>query len=293
MRKAIGLLAVVLATTGAAHEEEMLAEERAKLSEARAKMAEAARELARATRDQFVARSDGPMLGVLIADQDERGVVVGGVTPDGGAEAAGIVADDIITGIDGEALTGMDRPIEKLRAILDGVESGDPVTLVVLRDGELSEVDVVTTTAYRGDLVPRFDFDWLQRADFPGRVAALRSRLEREPDEGGLKLADIGEDLGDYFGVDAGVLVLNTPAGSDLRPGDIVRRVDGADVGSSDEAYRLLRGDGDAAVEVRRKNRSTEVVVARQPHRGGVFVFRSGDDEPHEEEVEVHVREAR
>lgn len=299
MRKAIGLLAVVVATTGAANEEETLTEKRATLSEARAKMAEAARELAQATREQFLTRSDRAMLGVLIAEQDERGVVVGGVTPDSGAEAAGVVAHDIITGINGEALTGLDRPGARLREILDGVESGDPVTLVLLRDGELAQVDVVTTTAYRDDLVPRFDFDWLPKADFPGdHVAAIRSRLEHGPDE--LELADIGEDLGGYFGVDAGVLVIDTPAGSDLRPGDILKRIDGADIGSSDEAYRLLRGEGEAAVEVRRKNRSTDLTVAKQPHRGGVFVFRSGDDETgrgrgrstHEEEAEVEVEEA-
>lgn len=302
MRKVIGLLAVVLATTGAAREEEALTETQAKLNDARAKMAEAARELAQATREQFLTRSDRAMLGVLIADQDERGVVVGGVTPDSGAEAAGVAAHDIITGINGEALTGLDRPGAKLREVLDGVESGQSVTLVLLRDGELSEVDVVTTTTYRDDLVPRFDFDWLPNVDVSGGFAALRDRFDRR--EHDLKLVDIGADLGAYFNVDAGVLVLDTPAKSALKPGDIVKRIDDADVGSAAEAYRLLGGDGEAVVQVWRRyadgvgvirrNRLVDLTVPKLPRRGSVFVFSPGDGgDEHVEEVEIEVRKAQ
>lgn len=287
MKRLIGTLAVALAATAVAHEEDALAETRASLEDARARLAEAAREMAEATREQFAARTDRAMIGVLIADQDEQGVLVGGVTPDGGAEAAGVLADDVITGINGEPLTGLDRPGQRLREILADVTSGDPVDLVILRDGELSEVEVVTTNAYRADLVPHFDFDWLPRVDVPGRVMALRDRFERRADD--LKLVDVGEDLGDYFGVDAGVLVLDTPAKTDLRPGDIIKRIDDADVGSSDEAYRLLAGDGEAVVEVRRKNRSVDLTVAKQSRRGNVFVLRSRNGGEHEEEVEVKV----
>lgn len=300
MRKLICVLAVALAATAVAHEDETLAETRAKLADARTKLAEAAREMAEATREQFVHRSDRAMLGVLIADQDEQGVTVGGVAPDGGAEAAGVLAGDVITGINGEPLTGLDRPGERLREILDDVESGDPVNVVILRDGELSDIEVVTTDVYRGDLVPRFDFDfnWLPRVDVPGRVTAFRDRFERREDD--LQLVDIGEDLGAYFGVDAGVLVLDTPAKTDLRPGDIIKRVDGADIGSAAEAYRLLEGDGEAAVEVQRKTNggvgivrrhgSVSLTVDKRPRRGGVFVFRSRDGgHEQEEDVEVHV----
>ena len=287
MKGLIGALAVALTATTVAHEEDTLAETRASLEDARARLAEAAREMAEATREQFAARSDRAMIGVLIADQDEQGVLVGGVTPDGGAEAAGVLADDVITGINGEPLTGLDRPGQRLREILADVTSGDPVNLVILREGELSEVEVVTTNAYRADLVPHFDFDWLPRVDVPARVMSLRDRFERRADD--LKLVDIGEDLGDYFGVDAGVLVLDTPAKTDLRPGDIIKRIDDADVGSSDEAYRLLAGDGEAAVEVRRKNRSVDLTLAKQSRRGNVFVLRSRNGGEHEEEVEVKV----
>ena len=286
MRKLICLLAIGCTAAVAAQEEEALRDAREKLADAQARLTEAAREMADATRHQFVARSDRAMLGVLIAEQGEEGVVVGGVTPDSGADAAGIVADDVITGINGEPLTGLAKPGERLVEILADVESGDPVTLVVLRDGELSEMDVVTSR-YRPDVASRFDFDWWPR-DAAAPIVALRSRFARS--DGGLELVDIGEDLGDYFGVDAGVLVLDTPPKSELRPGDIIKRVDGADVASSEEARRLLAGEGDeAAVEVRRKNRALELTVARDEARPRGFMFRSSGGDVDEREVEIDV----
>ena len=65
-----------------------------------------------------------------------------------------------------------------------------------------------------------------------------------------------------YFGVDGGVLVLTTPAGNELKPDDMLRRIDGADIASAAEAYRLLwRIAEDAEVEVRRKNRTLKVTM--------------------------------
>ena len=293
MRKMVLVAAIALAVTATAHDEEEFAEMRAKMTQARAKMADAAKQMAEVTRRQFTIKPDRAFLGVLIADQDEQGVVVGGVTPDSGAEVAGVLADDLIVRIDSQVLTGLDRPGEKLREVLDEVSPGDTVKLVILRDGESSDVGV-TTTAYGDDRlhIGLGDFDWVSKNGWSEPFTALRSRFGRREEE--LRLVDIGEDLGDYFGVDAGVLILDTPAKSDLRPGDIIKRVNGADVGSSDEAYRLLRSDADApvSVQVRRKNRSIDIAVAPLARRGGVFFIGSGkegEDEVHEE-VEIELK---
>ena len=48
------------------------------------------------------------------------------------------------------------------------------------------------------------------------------------------------------------MLVLDTPAKSELKPGDILKRIDGAAVSSARDAYRLLRRlEEDAQAEVR------------------------------------------
>ena len=253
---------------------------RVQMESARAEMTAAAKQMAEAASTQLhTAYKERPFLGVLIGDQTEDGIVVAGVTPDGGAEAAGIETDDVIIAVGGEALTGHKRPLRVLHRVLDGITpSPGGVEVVVSREGEEHSFDVVPTdaTVVAFGSIPYTDLErpiqkllsqaGLHRIDrlwdgFPRQDKAMSIRAER------IQFVDIGEDLGNYFGVDGGVLVLNAPAKSELRPGDIVRRIDGADVASSDEAYGLLAGTSgeDAQVEVRRKNRKVEVTASKFP----------------------------
>ena len=280
---------------------ETVAEAEEQVAQARERLAEAAKDLAGAIRaEHVVGRSDRAFLGVLLAEQGEEGIRVAGVSPGSGAEDAGLEADDVLVAINGESLVGDDEPIDILHEVLEGVDAGDAVEVVVLRDDETMPVEVVTTKhvfAHRlhhdfdwRDYVDDdfdFDFDWHMRT--PPRMGFSMRRAGRGfRDRDGLRLADIGEDLGDYFGVDAGVLVLDTPAGSEFKPGDILKRIDGAAVSSSADAYRLLRRlEEDAEAEVRRKNREVMVGVSprsvRERHR---VVVIDGHDEDHEEEEE-------
>ena len=252
---------------------------RARMEAARIELQEAARRLAEASRQRLTwSGKNRAFLGVLIGDQSEDGIVVAGVTPAGGAETAGIEADDIIVAIDGESLTGHDQPLHVLHGVLDDVSAGAEVEVTVLRDGNTETYEVATTPSvvHIEGQVPGL----LRRLGqaFEGHVpvaVALSAPVAPASPWPGLMdyvagtrqlhLVDIGETLGGYFGVDGGVLVLNAPGKSELKPGDILRRIDGADVGSANEAHRLLAATtGDAAeVQVRRKNRKVDVTVAK------------------------------
>lgn len=70
-----------------------------------------------------------------------EGVYVRFITPDSGAELAGIKAGDIIIGADGETVTTMDD----LNEIKNRFSAGDTITLTVYRDGESMDIDVVMT----------------------------------------------------------------------------------------------------------------------------------------------------
>ena len=275
---------------------EQMAEAREKMAEARARIAEAAKELAAVAKVRVLHSPQRAFLGVLIADQDQDGIHVAGISPDSGAAQAGLEAADVIIAINDESLRGGDRPLKVLHGALDDVEPGESVRLMILRDGEEQAVDV-TTTAYFADS-GLHDFHWsgnLDDVEVDIDLADLRDLpgfpphaflRDRRPD--GLQLADIGEDLGDYFGVDAGVLVLDTPAKSELKPGDILKRIDGAAVSSAQDAYRLLRRlEEDAQAEVRRKNRKVTVDVAaasapRVHARRMLFLDGDHDEEGHE-----------
>ena len=253
---------------------------REQMDAARIEMREAARRLAEASRARIAwSGKNRAFLGVLIGGQSEDGIVVAGVTPAGGAETAGIEADDVIIAINGKSLTGQDQPLDMLHAVLDDVSPGGEVELTVYRDGNTKTYEVDTTPNGMhftfGDnisvfAVPKPALDGGDVRDLASAVAVAPGRpwvslLGSLGGTGQLHLVDIGEDLGDYFGVDGGVLVVNAPGKSELKPGDVLRRIDGADVGSADEAYRLLAAasGNDAEVEVRRKNRKVDVTVAK------------------------------
>jgi len=243
-----------------------MAAAQAQMAAARKQLQAASKELAEAALIRHVTGYKRAFLGVLLGDQSEDGIVVAGVTPGGGAETAGIQANDIIVAVNDESLTGHEQPLEVLHRVLDGISPGGDVAVVVMRDGETQSFDAVPTSTipFTWGFLPEPNIEphieWIQRI-----WDGARGSTDRTIEIGGLQFVDIGEDLGDYFGVDSGVLVLNAPGDSELKPGDIVRRIDGADVASANEARRLLAatsGD-DAEVEVRRKNRKVEVTAAK------------------------------
>lgn len=237
---------------------------------------------------------DGAMLGVVIRDADE-GVHVAGVTPDSGAEAAGIRVDDIIVAINGKALDPASQPGNTVREVMAGVEPGEPVAIAFLRDGEEQDVEVIATARPH----PAKSFRWrMARPSGPDAFWAFRDAPHRlgpfHEEEPELELVDIGEDLGKYFGVDAGVLVLDTPPGSNLKPGDILRRIDDADIRNAEEAYRLLAAlNEDATASIRRENRTRNVKVEpmeMESDHVSTFILRGHEDgQEIEEEIELEL----
>ncbi len=66
------------------------------------------------------------------------GVMVDSVTTGSGAQAAGLLSGDIITGIEGQKIT----TVAEIKTVLDGCRVGDFVTLTIWRAGEYLELDV-------------------------------------------------------------------------------------------------------------------------------------------------------
>jgi S1-C subfamily serine protease len=71
----------------------------------------------------------------------DAGVRVAEVFPNTPAAAAKLAPDDVIVGVDKEIVTGVDD----IARVLDGSKIDKRVTLHVLRDGRLGDIDVVPT----------------------------------------------------------------------------------------------------------------------------------------------------
>ena len=253
----ISLICVFGAVSGAAADADVSAREsleaaRAKLDEAAGKFAEYAGTI------DWHQWGNRPYLGILIAHQDAEGIRVASVTPGSGAEDAGIRAEDLIVRVNDADLTGSMEPVVVLGQTLDHVEAGDAVKVHVFRDGEPLTVDVVPQS---GVMRRMFRFDPGNAFEhvvdiWPGR------NDDRREQAFGFKLVDIGETLGEYFGVDGGVLVLAVEDGSQLLPGDILQRVGDDDVDDADAAYLgLAEADESTQVVVRRNGKRKTLTI--------------------------------
>lgn len=232
-----------------------------------------------------------PRIGVRVdtranAETDKLGARIAEVTEDGPAAKAGLKEGDIITRFNGVALGGVKSeedgdasgPGLKLVALARKLDDGDTVDVEYRRGSENRKAKIVAanlgdTMALRGfrmgpgngmrefrmpDLnleVPggerRFFFQGPNSGDI---------RIFGRGMEGGLDLADLNADLGEYFGAKEGVLVLKAPtdSGSPLKAGDVIVSIDGRATKNEAQARRILRsyGDGETAkIEVLRKQK--------------------------------------
>ena len=78
-----------------------------------------------------------PRLGVLLSEEDER-LMVSQVEEDSAAADAGVEADDGLIALAGQGIWGF----SSLVMVLEGLETGETVPLMVLRDGEELELEI-------------------------------------------------------------------------------------------------------------------------------------------------------
>ncbi len=195
----------------------------------------------------------GSYLGVYISEVDaedvsrlglreERGALVEDVSEEGPAQEAGIQADDVIVEWNGARV----ESAAQLQRLVKETPAGREVRIGFVRGGDARQVSV--TIGERESLVRSFSF----RGPDPEHVEELRGKLESgehfrwfSPGEGGvfawmgagrmgIGIQPLGDQLGEYFGLDGrnGVLVTSVREDSPaeeagLRAGDVVLSVDG------------------------------------------------------------------
>lgn len=259
----------------------------AELDRARQELASAARKLAELSAGQgrdgdleflrFVGDPDRAMIGVVLDSLEDGRAQIGGLTPGGPAEQAGMRVGDVLVAVNGRAIAVDGQPRRAARRALSGFRDGEQVSVQVERDGRSLELKV---TAKRRDLASVLSQPFTFTVPVPNADHINREvrRAMRNMDSirwefnGGadLELASLNPQLGRYFGAEQGVLVLNR-YGDDyagLQPGDVIVEVDGKAVGSPRAALAAI-GEHDAGD-------SFEVNIVRD--RGRATVRLTGSD---------------
>ncbi len=235
-------------------------------------------------------RSQRPMLGVLVDDSGSAdGLSLVGVTPDGGAEQAGLKAGDRIVAVNGVRVDrpGDKKPLHLLSEAMSSVRTGDTVSVRFVRDGKTLEADV--RTVERGEYMEKVmaeKEEWLEGledlSEFEGLEALealealdvlaelkaskavgkgleLSENITRVP--AGLRLEDVTGGLASYFDVERGVVVLGVPERvTALEPGDVLLEIAGVAVTGADAALeRLAKLEGRVETQVKRRGQVRQV----------------------------------
>lgn len=227
-------------------------------------------------------------LGVMVQSRanpetDSIGALIERVLPGSPAADAGLRDGDIITKLDGRSLLTGDeeydedesapgrRLVERARRL----EPGDMVQVEYRHNGETRTASIVAGGREGSYVV------YPEAPAMPLRLRQLTERLERLPRAmsvgfgaglAGLELSSLNEGLGEYFGTDEGVLVLDVPEEGELglRPGDVIQKIDGREARSPGHVERILRSydpDEEITFEIVRQKR-TETVTS---HVSGAF----------------------
>jgi serine protease Do len=198
----------------------------------------------------------GSSIGVRIQEADQGGVLIDEVEDGSPAEKAGVRRGDVVVEFDGERVRGA-RHFSRL---VQETPDGRSVKATVMRDGARQTLDITPTAGERFgwgsdhviglpgiereierglEALPRnfsFDFDW---DGSPMIAGGARARL-------GARLQPLTDQLAEYFGATAGVLVStvedDSPAAkAGLRAGDVITSVNGRAVNEPSDVTREIR----------------------------------------------------
>ena len=239
------------------------------LSQAREQLARAVGDVARASaqmrqpglrgnpmRNIRLITGGNAVLGLNIEDSD-FGVFVSGVTPNGPAATAGVAVGDTIVSINDVDLarTGNgSSPSATLLGQIGNVVPGDDVKLRILRGGDYHDflIQAGENQFYRQPFVFTDKGVWSTNHWMPFGYSGAWSDIE---------LVSLTPQLGEYFGVEKGLLVVRAGRAADLgfRDGDVIIELAGRVPQSPEHALRILGsfepGESVAAAIMRQRKR--------------------------------------
>lgn len=229
-------------------------------------------------------RSDLGYIGVTLGASVPQGVEIADVMPGGPAAAAGLEAGDIVTKIDGVSVPDFDDPIGGVAGLISSKGTNHTVRLNIRRGDESFEKAIETVSRLDLWIIERQRS--LDRARL-GRQQAAESLAKARQNYGGvlgyslsshgphvwsstinviepIEIMEIEADLGHYFDVEFGVLVVDVPDDEDIpiRRGDILLSIDENNVRAASQALKYAQeSEGEIEIVVQRKKREKRINI--------------------------------
>ena len=216
---------------------------------------------------------DRATLGVFLQQGNDNQLMIAGFAPQSSARDSGVEEGDVLISIDAQDLTGALATASTVIEYLETIEPGAEVILTVMRGDE--ELQYTVETHSRAPMFGRIDRGFGDRQILPyleyrqERTDRNDGWLDRIPwgnrnaprvDESDVEVTDLNPELGSYFGVETGVLVLKAGEESALEAGDVIVAVGDQDVASSRELHEILK-DASGSVTVQRDGKTIELTI--------------------------------
>ncbi len=193
------------------------------------------------------------------------------VAEDSPAEEAGLLADDVIVGFNGQSV----ESISALGRLVRETPAGRSVELDVIRDGRTRELSVeIGERPGRVFIGPDAGGDWdVHVAPHDGEHGEHRVHAFGGRPRLGVALQSLGDQLAEYFGVSGGALITSvsedSPAASaGLQAGDVITRIGDAEVSDAGDVAKAVyeAEEGPLTITVVRDG-STRSFTADLPER--------------------------
>ncbi len=212
-------------------------------------------------------------LGVFLQQSNDNQLLIAGFASQSNTKDSGVEEGDVLIAIDAQDLTGDLATASTVIEYLETIEPGAKVILTVMRGDE--ELQYTVETHSRPPMLGWIDRRLGDRQDLPyfeyrqERADRNDGWLDRIPwgnrnvprdDKSDVEVTDLNPELGSYFGVDSGVLVLKASDESALEAGDVIVAVGDHDVASSHELHEKLK-DASGSVTVQRDGKSIELTI--------------------------------
>ena len=207
-------------------------------------------------------------IGVQLDQATDVGVPIVRVLERAPARIAGILAGDVITRISDVDIAELDDPVASLVELINSNAPGSIIRVTLLRGTEEVQVDVATVRWSSIDPEQTSTYQMPETLrDIRDRISSL-FRSDFESLSNTVYVMDIEEEFGRYFGVEYGVLVLEVEEIEDIKPGDILLKVDDQQIRTVSQAIEELQdGEGELKLLVKRNKRERSVTLDKNEFR--------------------------